>query len=114
MTTTKKPDFHWCYTDESCGEEAWKVQYPVSTMTVDMTTDSCQRLSFQTCAGQKQSPINVDFASNTATEEHPTGGALLFTGYDKVKTSVTITEECVKCNETRDLKNNGHTAVSFH
>ena len=116
MTTTKKPEFHWCYTDPSCGEEQWKIQYPVS-YEIDMMRDSCLRVLFQTCAGQSQSPINIDFASTTATAKHPTGGALMFTGYDKVKTSVTIKEECipgVDCDNTRDLKNNGHTAVSFY
>ena len=25
-------EFHWCYTDSSCGEEAWKTHFPVSNI----------------------------------------------------------------------------------
>ena len=28
---TEEEDFHWCYTDTSCDEEAWKDHYPVRT-----------------------------------------------------------------------------------
>jgi len=93
-TTTAKPEYHWCYIDEKCGEKTWKDHYPL-------------------CGGIRQSPINIDFAGTSATAQHPSGGALTFSGYDQVRVAaLSNTVECQDCRAVtdNDLKNNGHTA----
>ena len=78
-------------------------------------------VSFQLCGGIRQSPINIDFASTSATAQHPSGGALTFSGYDQVRVGVwaNTVEHIASCQDCKavtdnDLKNNGHTAVSYH
>jgi len=100
-TTTVKPeDYHWCYIDSGCDETTWKDHYPL-------------------CGGIRQSPVNIDFAGTTATAQHPSGGALTFSGYDQVRVAVlSNTVEHPNSAEhfnnrtvtDNDLKNNGHTA----
>lgn len=94
-TTTATPEeYHWCYIDSKCGENTWKDHYPL-------------------CGGIRQSPINVDFASTSATAQHPTGGALTFSGYDQVRVGLfanTVEHTDDRTVTDNDLKNNGHTA----
>ena len=73
---------------------------------------------FQICNGIRQSPVDIDFAGTSATAQHPTGGALSFGGYDKVRVGVfsnTVEHNTrgVKSVTDNDLTNNGHTAVSL-
>jgi len=94
----EEEDFHWCYTDTSCDEEAWKDHYPI-------------------CNGIRQSPINIEFATTTASGTHG-NGALMFGGYDQVRVGVfsnTVEHNTRRTSGVRsvtdnDLQNNGHTA----
>lgn len=98
FSAEKEEEFHWCYSDSSCDEDAWKDHYP-------------------NCNGFRQSPIDVDFASTTASGTH-SNGALTFGGYDQVR--VGVFSNTVEHNNRRtsgvksvtdnDLTNNGHTA----
>lgn len=92
-TTTAKPEYHWCYIDEKCGEKTWKDHYPL-------------------CGGIRQSPININFAGTSATAQHPSGGALTFSGYDQVRVAAVsnTVENQGRAVTDNDLKNNGHTA----
>jgi len=98
-TTKKEEEFHWCYGDSSCNEEAWKDHYPI-------------------CNGIRQSPINVEFAATTASDTH-SNGALMFGGYDQVRVGVfaNTVEHNTRSTSSggdgvtdNDLTNNGHTA----
>ena len=40
-------EFHWCYTDSSCNEEAWKQHFPVSNLLSESEySDRCMYLMY--------------------------------------------------------------------
>merc|ERR1711962_1597346 len=57
-------DFHWCY-EGDCGPEFWETR-------------------FEDCAGESQSPIDVEWPENSLENAQP--GELNFEGYDRLRT----------------------------
>merc|ERR1711935_800521 len=56
-------DFHWCY-EGNCGPEFWETR-------------------FEDCAGESQSPINVEWPEDSLANAQP--GQLTFEGYDRLR-----------------------------
>jgi len=87
-------DFHWCYEGE-CGPEFWDTH-------------------FEGCAGESQSPIDVEWPEDSAENALP--GELSFEGYDRLRAGDLDREGADRLGggDSRldgEVKNNGHTAV---
>jgi len=86
-------DFHWCYEGE-CGPEFWETR-------------------FQACAGENQSPINVDWPEDSFENALP--GRLIFQGYNRLQAGELRSERADRIGGrgrlNGEVANNGHTAV---
>jgi len=86
-------DFHWCY-EGNCGPEFWETR-------------------FEDCAGESQSPINVEWPEDSLANAQP--GQLTFEGYDRLRAGElkSIGADEVGNGErlNGEVSNNGHTAV---
>jgi len=88
-------DFHWCY-EGDCGPEFWETR-------------------FEDCAGESQSPIDVEWPGNSLENAQP--GELNFEGYDRLRTLKMRNEIADAIHGDKgdrlngDVSNNGHTAV---
>ena len=77
-------DFHWCY-EGDCGPEFWETRFEVASELKFQCPKSW--LVFdnveQDCAGESQSPIDVEWPENSLENAQP--GELNFEGYDRVR-----------------------------
>ena len=81
-------DFHWCY-EGDCGPEFWETRFEVYLRIENFGGLLVLVLVFdkeaQDCAGESQSPIDVEWPENSLENAQP--GELNFEGYDRVRNS---------------------------
>ena len=79
-------DFHWCY-EGDCGPEFWETRFEVASE-LKFRCPICWLVfdkEAQDCAGESQSPIDVEWPENSLENAQP--GELNFEGYDRVRNS---------------------------
>jgi len=84
-------DFHWCY-EGNCGPEFWETR-------------------FEDCAGESQSPIDVEWPEDTLANAQPS--QLNFEGYERLRATLEndFAEQLGKDSRLNgEVSNNGHTA----